>query len=94
MESSPSPNCDDEHLEQKLLEQMRAAEKAYRAAASEYRRLTAEFGDMLDHPDGVYSVRQGAKQEREALSRYLRALKAFSEMVLQRRRPPSTPDSD
>jgi hypothetical protein len=93
MESSPSPNCDDEHLEQKLLGQMQAAERRYRAAAAEYRRIKAEYGAMLDHPDGIYSVRHGARKEREALSRYLRILKAFSDMVLQRRRP-STSDPD
>ena len=86
--SSFPPNIERERLEKKLLEKMQAAERAYRAAAAEYKSIRAEFADMLDHPDGTAAVSQAALHERVAVENYRRALRAFTDFILHGRLPP------
>ena len=69
MESSPPRQIDDQRIERQLLEQVQTAHEAFCVASAEYRRLRAEFGEMLDHPDGSHAVRQSAARERAALGR-------------------------
>ena len=87
MGRAPAPHDDEERLEQRLLEEMHNAEKAYRLAIAERKRVTAEYGAMLDHPDGAHALHQSVKNERVALENYTRALKAFSDLVVHERSP-------
>ena len=73
-------------------EAMKAAEKAYRAASVEHTKIRTEFGNMLDHPDGAHAEHQAAKSERAAFENYARALKAFTDLTVDGRRP--IPSSD
>ena len=88
MERSSSQNRDDEGLEKQLLAQMLAAERVYRAAAAEYKKVKEEFGLILDHPDGILAVRRSARKEHDALAKYFRTLQAFADLVLHRKRAP------
>ena len=85
--SFPSPQSERDRLEQQLLEEMQAAEKAYSDTVSEHRKIRTEFGDMLDHPDSVHAVNQAANKERRALEKYARALRAFTDSTVDGRRP-------
>ncbi len=76
-----------ERLEDELMGRLKAAERAYRLAQSEHAALRAEFGDMLDTPDGSHAVHQAAKRERIALQHYRRELKVFTELVIEDRCP-------
>jgi len=90
MGSSPSLKDDRERFEQELLKQMRAAEKTYGRALAEHAKVRAEFGNMLDHPE----CRHTAEKESLALENYARALEAFTDLILHRRRlaPPANPE--
>ena len=69
-EQLKSPQDERRRLEQQLLEAMKAAEKAYRAASAEHKKIRTEFGNMLDHPDGAHAEHQAAKGERVAFENY------------------------
>jgi len=80
-----------QQLEQALLEEMQTAEQAYHSASAEYKKAMQWHGNVPDHPYGAHVVREAAALERAALERYVEALKAFSDLVIQGRQPSHTP---
>lgn len=84
---------DEREQRQRLLEETRAAERAYRQAVAHSKAVLDRFSDLsLGHPDGDFSRRQAARAEASALEKYRNALKAFTEVVLNGR-PPEPPRS-
>lgn len=92
MDDAGYPGGERERFEQQYLEKLKTAEKAYRAAAEEYKSIRAEFGDMLNHPDGASAVHNAANRECVAMENYSRALKAFMQVIVFGRLPPSHGD--
>jgi hypothetical protein len=72
---------DRETLREELFEHVRAAAAAFYAASAGHARAVAEFGEMLDHPDGTRAVLQAARHEREAIRQYNCALKVLSDFL-------------
>ena len=83
---------DEREHRQRLLEETRAAEQAYRQAVAHSKAMLARFRDVpLGHPDGDLNRRQAARAEACALEKYRNALKAFTEVVLNGK-PPKSPE--
>ena len=82
-----SPQNERENLEEELHQNMQAAYRAYCDASAEHTKIRALYENILDHPDSTSGLYRAAKNERLALNRYTRALKAFSGLVLRGERP-------
>ena len=68
-----------------LEEQVFSARRAYENARAEANRLLQLAHDAgADHPDGSHALLLAARIQREATSRYVEALKRFSDFVLHR----------
>jgi DNA-binding CsgD family transcriptional regulator len=81
---------DRERIEQELMGELRAAERAYQDAVRYSKTLVEQHEDLpLGHPDGNYVRRQAAAYEAHALKTYTKALQAFADMVMFDRRPAS-----
>jgi len=73
---------DGAKLREQLFEMVRTTAAAFYAASSDHTRIVAEFGGMMDHPDGTAAVLQSARRERHAIEEYNRALKALSDFLV------------
>jgi hypothetical protein len=91
--TNPAPGPDRQRVESDLLEKVRAAEQAYREAASQNRAVVQQYSDLEPgHPDGAAARLRSAHAERAALHRYSQALKTFTALVIHGRWPGSKPD--
>src|SRR3954465_3660278 len=68
-------------LEEELLERVRKSAALFYAAAAAHAKAVAEFGAMLDHPDGTHAVLQTARRERHAMADYSRAIQALRDFL-------------
>lgn len=67
---------------------VQVARERYDAAASHLNRvLSAGNAGFLQEPDGVLAVRDARLKESMARSEYMRVLRIFTELVLDRRLP-------
>jgi len=70
---------------EKLLEQIRVAERAYRAAAVKAKHVSEDFQGLdyrerpAEAPDGTFARHHAARTETLALREYREALKAFTD---------------
>jgi hypothetical protein len=75
-----------------LLPQIRAAGEIDLAAAAEYARISKEYRNILDYPDGAPALHKAATDERIAFEKYSAALDTLTRSILQNRPPVSTND--
>jgi hypothetical protein len=87
----PSPE-EISNTEDNLHEALWMALNAYRQARDETTKLHQITKDVgLDNPDGMVALFKANRLEREALQRYLAAMKAFNDFILHRKLPPGLP---
>jgi hypothetical protein len=86
MENLATSRADErERTEEELLAQIRAAGEVYLAAVAEYARISKEYRNMLDHPDGALALHKAATNERIAFEKYSETLEALTKLILQKR---------
>jgi DNA-binding CsgD family transcriptional regulator len=80
--------------EQECLAQLREREKVYRASAKRYKELVemAKAAAWRADADGQQALYGAHTNEREALEAYVKALKAFTDMLLEERQRPNNRD--
>ena len=90
------PRSDDRlAAEQKLLEQVRAAQEAYYSAAAEHRKVldARDAGLIGVNLDDSQLLHAAASAEQNALAKYSIAVKAFADAVLRYREPTEITES-
>jgi len=68
-------------------ERILAARKRYENAAQAFRAIWGEHFDGKLTTDGRFAIQQAGKIESDALAEYIRALKAYTELMLTGRVP-------
>ena len=86
---------DRREMEKKLLDRVRAAQKAYYDAAAEHRKTieTKRAGQIEANSDGVHLLHIGHRLEHRALETYSAAVKELAECVLGHKAPNPLPSA-
>jgi hypothetical protein len=87
-----NPTSDRHALENELLRKMKIAEQKYRLAVAEHRSALSQCEELeTGHPDGRTAREKAARIEQQALRKYVRALKTFTDFVVYSKHP--TPEA-
>jgi hypothetical protein len=82
---SSFPPEERHQLEEELLQQLRAAEQGYRLAASDHKKVieAARAKGWKVDLDGEQALRVAGAAERDAMERYAKALRAFTDLIVR-----------